>query len=288
MSLQPSSPSVETFLPGKDEPLTLEALLHGYGKWWQAQPSSTEYPRQYNTDRKHYLIVWEGNPGFYDHYGDFADDNHFYNHVVKGNMIHFHVRIVDHKAGSIEIRIFQNFEIAYQRYYHTLADMRAGMIAEWEDIAPDLGEGGKSLRAFIEQHSDHVLARLKTYGQTWVDAEPNSSRHFLVYRVDIHLYLCLWIGAPDAVTPTNEVVKQGTPILDWSRLLLYLEIRVAFMRVPVRFDLEQRRWNGVPKNGSGHYVDLTQSHVATLRSFEALEAKLAEVMENLQFTSPAG
>jgi hypothetical protein len=285
-TLSPSSPPLKEFLPPDSEALTLEALLHGYGRWWQAQPSLSEYPRQYNTDREHYLIVWEGNPGFYDFYGDFADDNHFYNHVIKGNTIHFHIRIVDRKTTSVEVKIYQRYETIYERYYHTLSDMRAGMLAEWEDVTPDLGEGGEGLRAFTAQNADRTLALLQAHGQEWVNAEPDTQRHFLVYRIDIYLYLCLWVGAPDAVIAGHEVVTFGAPILDWSHLLLYAEIRVGLMRIPVRFDLEQRRWKGT-REDAGYYVDLTQSHVATLRNFDALQAKLNEVMKSLQFVSPS-
>jgi hypothetical protein len=251
--------------------------------------SLTEYPRQYTTDLQHYLIVWEGNPGSYDYYGDFEDDTQFYNHVVKGYTAHINIYLADSRRGSLSVGIAHGLKNVYERSYRTLSDMRTGMLAEWADIPLELGQEGKALREFITQNADRTLNLLRKHGQAWVEADANAPRHFLIERVDIHLYLCLWVGAPDAVT-ASEQFGEGQPMLHWSQIAQYAELRVRFMRIPVRFDLEQRWWKSTLTN-VGYYFDLLYSQtrdspMPLLRSFEDLQAKLDEVMKNLDFVVP--
>lgn len=273
--------SLKDYLPPDDPNLTLEGLLHGYAVWWQSQPSRTKYARHYSTDNQHDLLVWEGHPGSYDYYGDFEDDNHFYNHVVLGYMIHFHIRLRDNGIG-IAVYERTSLSAAYNRFYKSLSEMRQSMIDEWEGIEPSLGEGGQALRDFIAENADDVVKMLQQYGARWVKA--NKHHHSLVYRFENGVHLCLWSGQSTGVHPPAEHEQSGAGVIDWSQVKEYAEIRVSMMRIPVRFDLEQRTYHQ-----SVWYSDLVggDTRVATLHSFSDLQHALPQAMRKLKFfTAP--
>ena len=280
-----ASSNLDDYLPPNDPKLTYKDLLHGYGKWWQAQPSLTPYKRFYDVDSEpHYLIVWEGYTGFYDFYGDFADDHAFYNRVVKGYMIHFHTRLSN---GMLSVRVFSGMteKPDYERTYQTPAAMRASMIAEWPQIAPGLGEQGEKLKRFIETNVDKIIARFNEAAQVWQDAGKDwrKKRYSLAYHSRDQIYLCLWIGtgaaAEKAIRRPPASDESGSPFFDRKSMTAYAVFHISFLRVPVRFELELLQWP-MPSNEPIRYRQLTPRD-KSVTTFAELDTLLSNAISNL-------
>lgn len=271
--------SLETFLPSDPRP-SYDALFHAYGKWWQAQPSLSGYARHYTTDSDQYLIVWEGALGAYDPYGDFANDDQFYNYVVKGPMIFFYIR----RHQPVEVSTS-----GFMRRYQTSAEMRASMLAEWTQLQPTLGSQGEALRAFMADNAEKVIELLKGYGDQWMQTQGRPTCRSLVYQTDRQIYLCLWEGLEQAVQPRHapdpdlEIHMQTRPRIEWPHIQRYAEIRVSFMRLPVRLELHRRMWTRKPGSHSA-YQNMTGRD--TLRTFDELAEE--PILANMRFYDPDG
>lgn len=282
MTQQPPSPAeIEAFLPPDNAYLDLHDLLKGYGKYWISQPSVSHYKRYYDTNAikdlgVYQLLLWEGYPGSYDYYGDFADDDHFYNQVAMDIMLFFHLS-VSKTNGSIGVRVDR-----LQKSYASVSALRQAMINAWHDIAPTLGEGGAGRRQLIEDYGLPVFSLLREYGQAWQAAQNRDDAHMIIHVFDIYIYLVRWYGAAEAVfTAADSPHRDGRPGLHHAQIERFCEIRVGFKRVPVRFDLEGRRWN--LEYRTTYYADLVES---SLRSFGALQTALADVFPTLHFYEP--
>jgi hypothetical protein len=266
--------SLDSFLPPDGTNLTFGMLLDAYGRWWQAQSSLSDYPRYYDTNTQSYMILWEGSPGAYTVYGDFADDDHFYNYVVKGSMLFFKL--------DTNAKPTKRYKI-HRWHYQTLEEMRDDMI-RWTQVAPTLGEGGEALQTFIAAHAQNVIDLLTKDGKKWART---GSRYSLVYRADRDVFLCLWEGDADAVQPrevlhTTKLDHPSNPRLKWSAIKRYSEICVRFMRLPTRFEIYQREWTAEESHRS-YYNNITRD--ITLRSFQALAER--PLLTDMRFYGPA-
>jgi hypothetical protein len=243
--------SLEAFLPPAEK-ISYESLLHAYGKWWQAQPSLSGYPRHYRTATQHYLIVWEGKPGFYHYDSERADDKSFYNDEVKGCMIYFDIR----KPWPVEVKVLDGFKMPHRWRYQSSHHMRASMLMEWTRIRPTLGPQAGALIAFINDNVHQVIALLRAYGDEWVQAKPQEQRHSLVYHADRYVYLSLWEGVQAAVLPrtrpdNGSLGVEMAPRIDWASIRRYSEARIVFKRLPVHMELSQR----LRTRGQDHVIE---------------------------------
>lgn len=281
MSQMPSD--VEWFLPDDNTELDLHDLLKGYGDYWINQPSSSHYQRHFDTNAiiqisVYQLILWEGYPGSYDYYGDFPDEDHFYNDVMKGVSLFFHFTVA--KDSSITMRVGS----LYQRYA-SLSDLRHAMITEWPTIQPTLGEGGEERQQLITDYQLPVTDLLRYYGKKWIKTARAANARTLIHVADTYIYLVRWYGEADAIYKRDDVPPyDGSPGLHPQKIERYCEIRVGFKRVPVTFDLEQRRWN--LKYRTTYYAHLTDSDRRSLDNFAALQRALAYVFRKLEFVEP--
>lgn len=298
--------SIESALPSLDANLTLKALLEGYAQWWCGLPSISGYSRHYSTDGHKHLVIWEGYAGSYDSYGDFGDDDRFYNEVVKGVYRFWHVA----KADNGAIRVWgidyaalyalpeeerpSKFRrammsppsnipgsISFEYIYPTLAELRAAMISQWGDGQATLGEQGEALRKFTATFTEPVRELLRSHGEQWLAMVNAETCHYRVFGHDHYTYLVLWNGAENAVVigDSNSQFTDGRPKLNWDGGLQYAELRIGLKRLPIRFQLERRQWR---VQGHSFYKDLSTE---TLKSFEDLQVALTHALENLQLTT---
>jgi hypothetical protein len=260
--------SVDAYLPTKD--LTLKKLLQGYGAYWTQQPSLSGYPRYYSVNEKDFT-VWEGYPGSYDSYGDFADDDRFYNEVVKAYQLFWHlsqnrdgsVRVWGLDQGKMDalppdeqtkafVGAFSGrdlYKIRFENTYPTLADLRQGMITHWATLKPSLGEQGQRWHQLIAQSLPDITARLQELGSVWTREKSGDSRQSLAYTSENYAFLVRWFGDAEAVKipPPYSPTYRGHPIINQEQLVnrssqdvvRFNIFRVRVRRLPVGFSLEE-------------------------------------------------
>lgn len=275
----PDPASIESYLPKMSENPTLATLLHGYGKYWMSQPSLSGYQRHYSlspdaySGPPHYMVItprnlvaWEGYPGHYDAYGDFEDDDSFYNESVKAHYLFWHI---DQEGSVIRFRGPAGGK------YKSLAELRDAIITKWPTVTPTLGEQGERWHAFIAENLPNVVSLLQEVGLRW---RVNYSTRCLIYPIENYVYLARWIGEPDAVQPppAYDHRLQGHPVIAWEQVKKISIFRVALKRLRIRFSLEQPyKVRDVPAKYS--YVD----GASGIRTFEELDIMVRKKLSQM-------